>query len=335
MQSLGGSALEQTRRSGSSILIWLAKVPWRRIVYGFVACGAWLVFCGLLAGVLLFLGGYERFPATVNISDYSADHVKLKGTDDLFLRIQATGRNPTTMGLTNLPDNSLRSTVQFSIFRVVDRDLQLNQSQLDKSGRADSDFDNRESKATRNVYSSEGFFTELSDQDDWVYSVESLGRMDGVTVPPQLLLNPDLAELNLAGLKSIGTSRMVVSAPVGLSSGYVYHPALRDSTPLKEWFRQTGLESADCEAYAAGLFELLGKLRSGSGELLVDDRDLRVVPIAALLDLDLFQPQATTGRLSIYVNEDWRAIGWWTLLGTMIAIAGCLAIVWRMTRRRR
>lgn len=329
LHGLGGTAARHTIKFSQRIVARLGRIAWLRFLSGLAACLAWLTLCGLAALLFLFgLGGYEHFPATIRVVDPSADQVKLKGTDGLYLRIQASGGTDQAVGLTQLPQRELRERVRLSLFRVADKALRIDRtSRLGYS----SDF---QPATTRNVFSSQEFLAQVTTQDSWEYRVGPLSYGSGVSVEPQLLLADDLESLNLQGMaihQPPNFSTTLVS--LAGSTSYEAMPTLRDSSPLVAWLAATGLEASHCQTFGESLLDTLNRLQAGEGVIQDADKQRRLKPMAALLDLQWFQPQGDQ-RLQVYFQPQTQAVWLWGAAIVGAGLLGCSTIAWWITRSR-
>ncbi len=171
----------------------------------------------------------------------------------------------------------------------------------------------------------------------WEYRVVEPPNIRRLNVEPHVLLTDDLETLNFDAL-AVNSPTPAVSSPVGpitlfTAANYEYHPPLNDAQPLISWFRSTGIEEARCVAYGTSLMETLAKLSLGQSIGIDIAGERRLKPMAALLDLELFQPQGD-GRLYLNWTPNRLELIKWSVAACGVALAGCAIIIWRMRRTR-
>lgn len=330
LQAAGGRTVEVARGMAGNVFSVLGRFPgkfFRRIARGLVACLIWLIACSVLAGLFAVVS-YDRFPSTITVRDYSANQVKLKGVDDLFLELESVGRDNDSRGFTRLPEKTLNYTLQLSLYRPTKQAINVNHlSGPNQVGLIRN--------SNRIVYSSKSFVIRLEGGKPWEYEVVEQAAYGRLNVEPHVLLTDDLEELNFDAM-ALGRNNSFSASPASFFSFasanvYEYRPPLNDAQPLIAWFSRTGLEPAKCVAYGTSLFETLTELKNGKSLEVNTAGEPRLKPIATLLDMELFLPQGD-GRLYV----DW-APNRLSLISSLvvvvsIALAGCVIIILWMRR---
>ncbi len=341
LQAVGGRTVEVTQSVLGNAFSFLGRFPWtpiKRIVRGIAACLIWLAVCAATVGLLFYMGAYDHFPSTAVVADHSADQVKLKADNDLYLdtgdnlnlylAITAVGMNENASGFSRLPKESWNYNLQLSIYRLADKDLRLSR-----------DSQNIRSfvrpRSSREVYSNQSFVAWMNARKEWEYEIIEALDPSRIQVEPHVLLTDDLESLNLDAMASppMAMFSSTNALPVSLftTDRYEYHPVLNDAQPLIDWFRATGLEEARCVVLGTSLSDMLTKLKNGDSVTVAADGTHRLKPIAALLDLRIFQPQGN-GRLQIQWIPNRQELIKWCVATGCVALVGCVIIIWWMRR---
>lgn len=304
----------------NQIMIRVSLIPWLKMLRGLFACAIWFLICGVCAAAILYYYGFERFPATVDVHDKSAETVRILSENDLFIQIHANGSSENNLGLSQPFALPLRDTLKLSLFR-----------NLEKSVRTDAETGIAVNGArvrplwSRTVYSSHGFLVKLTAADGMQYALTKVSS--GATVEPEFLLIDNLEDLNMRGLSSVGPR------PVSFSekSDFEFWPPLDNWTQISDWLARTGLPRETSDDLAASLFETLKRLQDGTAEVASGDGQPRLIPVAALMDLEKFQPMGD-GRLSVEVTLEQNAVWTWSIAFAAIVLMGWIAIVLRIHR---
>jgi hypothetical protein len=113
---------------------------------------------------------------------------------------------------------------------------------------------------------------------------------------------------------------------------FQHRPMLNDSKPIEEWLGKSGMTAEEARQTAVGLYALLADLASTGGMIKDDSGRTRMIPIANMLDREIFETQGSD-RIAIDVITQAWAIQLW--IGSTIAacLAGIFAIPYLMFRR--
>ncbi|MEZ6135492.1 MAG: serine/threonine-protein kinase [Pirellulaceae bacterium] len=304
LRSVGIGTQEQIGRILGSGWRRISAWPWRRLARTVVACTIWL--CGCVAAVWGYYAfyGHATFPSTVIVSDRSTEQVKIRSTADLYLRITASGVVD-AQGFSELPAQPLRKQVKMSLYRAI------SESRI------------------RKFYSSEGFFANLVGEGNWEYDIDTAESYDGVAVHPKLLRADELELWNVDGMSRVYGPRS--SFAVGVRQ-HEYFPPLEDGTPLQAWLEQAGIEPEECQRLATSMIELLRELGNDGGMASDSSGQVRLKPLAAMLDFTLLQPQGN-GKLQVSFVPSQSAVLLWGGVTGAVAISGCILLIWLTFRR--
>ncbi len=317
-----------TRGIAGKVRLAFTRFPgkfFKQIARGLVACLIWLTACAACAGFIALVGTHQ-IPHTLAVRDYSANQVKFRGVDDLYMELETVGWYGSARA-NRLPADPLQYNLQLTLFRPAPIALNLNANPFDGNENL------RSGNAVRTVYSSQSLAIRLEGGNTWEYGVIKPLNYGRLYVDPHVLLTDELEKLNFEAMATARLSSITPSPSTAFSTSndYVYRPPLHDAQPLIDWFADTGMDASSCAAYGTSLYETLTRLKTGENLVIDNSGERRLKPVAALLDLKLFQPRGD-GRLFITWSPDLRTIISFVAVVSCIALAGCAIIIWWVRR---